>query len=593
MAEAVGIALSVLPIVIWALEKYSEPLDAYSDYHRAIGTLQANLQIQRMHLEATLQSIGLRHPTPRELADCLRQRFPSHHREIAFIVRQMDEMMLGMMNGLQVDMSRKPLWTTHDSPDRISWEWRRVKRSFRTKKCDKMIRDLRSWNDDLRHLVQSAAAAEPRPPDESHAIQRVRRLYNRGNCESVRRTLRSLHRALQAGLLGDGAACHQVCIELNSLHAGGFPLLTFRIGVLHGADGMESSAAWKLFYAAGEAAQGSSVSDSQPYPFPSRPSTLRSRRSSYSQNLREKAHSIWSKSRDSFKQLPTPRASVEDTSITSIPPLPQKPLIPCPPPPITNLCNALSSPSHTEELFGSLKDPTPLSSSSSSPHEETFFSLSHLSRNHDAIIREISLEKIIATESQRVAPAIQPLSAKRRYGIAASLAWAVLYLADSPWLSQGLDRHKVKLFLQRKQANGFISLSEKAYLASSLCKPTTTSLPSPASSSTSLRHITTTTRRTPKSLIFDLGILLIELAVNQSFSRDSLSAILQHDYRPLKNYLDRVEQEAGIYYFNAAQRCVYGVFLADQGQMDFDLDMFQHEFYSTVVAPLQATYEGR
>ncbi|KAK1241918.1 hypothetical protein MKX07_007741 [Trichoderma sp. CBMAI-0711] len=521
MAEAVGIALSVLPIVIWALEKYSEPLDAYSDYHRAIGTLQANLQIQRMHLEATLQSIGLRHPTPRELADCLRQRFPSHHREIAFIVRQMDEMMLGMMNGLQVDMSRKPLWTTHDSPDRISWEWRRVKRSFRTKKCDKMIRDLRSWNDDLRHLVQSAAAAEPRPPDESHAIQRVRRLYNRGNCESVRRTLRSLHRALQAGLLGDGAACHQ--------------------------------------------------------------------------NLREKAHSIWSKSRDSFKQLPTPRASVEDTSITSIPPLPQKPLIPCPPPPITNLCNALSFPSHTEELFGSLKDPTPSPSSSSSspPHEETFFSLSHLSRNHDAIIREISLEKIIATESQRVAPAIQPLSAKRRYGIAASLAWAVLYLADSPWLSQGLDRHKVKLFLQRKQANGFISLSEKAYLASSLCKPTTTSLPSPASSSASLRHITTTTRRTPKSLIFDLGILLIELAVNQSFSRDSLSAILQHDYRPLKNYLDRVEQEAGIYYFNAAQRCVYGVFLADQGQMDFDLDMFQHEFYSTVVAPLQATYEGR
>ncbi|KAL7815595.1 hypothetical protein V8C26DRAFT_402140 [Trichoderma gracile] len=590
MAEAVGIALSVLPIVIWALEKYSEPLDAYSDYHRAIGTLQANLQIQRMHLEATMQGIGLRHPTPRELADCLRQRFPSNHREIAFIVRQMDEMMLGMMEGLQVDMSRKPLWT-HASPERASWEWRRVKRSFRTKKCDKMIRDLRSWNDDLRHLVQRHASEETLSPDAdggNFAVQRVRRLYNRGNCESVRRTLRSLHRALQAGLVGDGAEGHQVCIELNSLHAGGFPLLTFRIGLLHEADGMES-AAWKLFYAAGEAAQGnlSQVSDSQPCSFPSRPSTLRSRRSSYSQNLREKACSIWSRSRDSFKQLPTPRASVEDTSITSIPPLPQKPLIPSPPP-ITNLCNALSSsPSHTEELFGSLQDPTP-SSSSSSP-QEGLFSLSPLSRNHDTIIREISLEKIIATESQRVAPAIQPLSAKRRYGIAASLAWAVLYLADSPWLPQGLDRHKVKLFLQRKQASGFISLSEKAYLSSPLFNPRP--LPSPASSSTSLHQ--TTARRTPKSLIFDLGILLIELAVNQSFSTESLSAILQHDYRPLKTYLDRVEQEAGIYYFNAAQRCVYGVFLADQGQMDFDLDRFQHEFYSTVVAPLQATYEGR
>lgn len=162
----------------------------------------------------------------------------------------------------------------------------------------------------------------------------------------------------------------------------------------------------------------------------------------------------------------------------------------------------------------------------------------------------------------------------------------MLYLADSPWLAQGLDRRKIKLFLQRKQSSGYISLSEKAYLSCLISKPT--SLPSPASSTTSLRKGTA-----PKNLIFELGILLIELAVNQSFSEESLSAILKDDFRPLKLHLNRVEQEAGIYYFNAAQRCVYGVFLADQGQMDFDLDKFQHEFYSTVVAPLQATYDSR
>lgn len=267
-------------------------------------------------------------------------------------------------------------------------------------------------------------------------------------------------------------------------------------------------------------------------------------------------------------------ASVEDTSI--IPSISE--IIAPSPPPITNLCNDFDSSPH-EDVFGSLKDPTPPSS-----HEQTLFSLSHVSRNHDTILKDISLEKIIATESQRVAPAIQPLSAKRRYGIAASLAWAVLYLSGSPWLSHGLDRRKVKLFLQRKQANGYISLSEKVYLS---CVISKTSFPSPASSSTSLAQTT------PKNLIFELGILLIELAVNQSFSQESLSAILQHDYRPLKHYLDRVELEAGIYYFNAAQRCVYSVFLADQEQMDFDLDKFQHEFYSTVVAPLQATYEAR
>lgn len=107
MAEAVGLALSVLPIVIWALEKYSEPFEAYSDYHNAISTLQANLQIQRMHLEASFQSIGLRHPTPRELHECLRQKFPQNHNELLFIIRQMDDLMVRLMENLQVDISRK------------------------------------------------------------------------------------------------------------------------------------------------------------------------------------------------------------------------------------------------------------------------------------------------------------------------------------------------------------------------------------------------------------------------------------------------------------------------------------------------------
>lgn len=107
MAEAVGLALSVLPIVIWALEKYSEPFEAYSDYHNAISTLQANLQIQRMHLEATFQSIGLRHPTPRELHECLRLKFPHNHAELLFIIRQMDDMMMRLMENLQVDIDRR------------------------------------------------------------------------------------------------------------------------------------------------------------------------------------------------------------------------------------------------------------------------------------------------------------------------------------------------------------------------------------------------------------------------------------------------------------------------------------------------------
>jgi hypothetical protein len=250
-------------------------------------------------------------------------------------------------------ISSQPLWT-HESPERAAWEWRRVKRSFRAKKCDRIIHDLRNWNDDLRHLINNA---ETLPDDDSHAVRRVRRLYNRSNCESVRGTLQSLYRALQNGLSGDGAQCHQVCIELNSLHAGGFPLLTFRIGIQHEPNKSQASPSpWKLFYAAGEAVKEDSGAISPPISL-SRPSTLRSRRSTYSQGLRDRAHSIWSKSRESFafvKQLPTPRASVEDASITSATPILPK-CVTIRPRPITNLCEKLEA-APTGEVFGSIKD---------------------------------------------------------------------------------------------------------------------------------------------------------------------------------------------------------------------------------------------
>ena len=43
--EAAGLFLGAIPIGIWALEHYQEPLEAYADYHNTINTLKANLQI--------------------------------------------------------------------------------------------------------------------------------------------------------------------------------------------------------------------------------------------------------------------------------------------------------------------------------------------------------------------------------------------------------------------------------------------------------------------------------------------------------------------------------------------------------------------
>lgn len=99
--------LGAIPIGIWALERYQEPFEAYTDYHNTINTLKVNLQIQKMHLDTTLRGIGLRDPTAEELRACLRAKFPDRHEQLLFIIAQMDELTAGLMANLMVDIDRK------------------------------------------------------------------------------------------------------------------------------------------------------------------------------------------------------------------------------------------------------------------------------------------------------------------------------------------------------------------------------------------------------------------------------------------------------------------------------------------------------
>jgi hypothetical protein len=108
----------------------------------------------------------------------------------------MDELTAGLMANLMVDMNRKvsavylnvqyrmliprsPAGRTSRPtapPDRASWEWRRVKRSFSTKKRTKILTDLRNWNDDLRNLIERAEV--PAADDGSAAVERIRMRFN-------------------------------------------------------------------------------------------------------------------------------------------------------------------------------------------------------------------------------------------------------------------------------------------------------------------------------------------------------------------------------------------------------------------------------
>ena len=215
------------------------------------------------------------------------------------------------------------------------------------------------------------------------------------------------------------------------------------------------------------------------------------------------------------------------------------------------------------------------------------FSLRHVPDSHPKIAHAICLREMLTPPLKGNEDPVQDmdLSPKRRYALAASLAKAVLYLSDSPWLNDPWDNDEVKLFIvEQDPASTRKTLSEHAHISCLFGASTPPPEKAPDAMAQMLRFI-------PNRLIFALGILLIELAINQAIPKTSLDAILQGDFLTLRRNLDKVHREAGSLYGNAAQRCVYCEFMGHSSQADLGLPAFRQQFHDTVVAPLQATYE--
>lgn len=107
MAEAAGLVLGGIPLAIWALEKYAEPLEVYRNYHNVVSTLHANLILQKRQLETTLVNIGLENPSAVELQECFKAKFPDIHRELIFIIERMDESTGQLLKDLNIDTNGK------------------------------------------------------------------------------------------------------------------------------------------------------------------------------------------------------------------------------------------------------------------------------------------------------------------------------------------------------------------------------------------------------------------------------------------------------------------------------------------------------
>lgn len=107
MAEIAGLVLGGLPIAIWALEKYVEPLQAFHNYRTSIETFRTNLILQNRQLQTTLCNLGLDEPSREELRKCFDTKFSSISHELIFIVQRMDDVTAGLLKSLDIDVNGK------------------------------------------------------------------------------------------------------------------------------------------------------------------------------------------------------------------------------------------------------------------------------------------------------------------------------------------------------------------------------------------------------------------------------------------------------------------------------------------------------
>lgn len=246
---------------------------------------------------------------------------------------------------------------------------------------------------------------------------------------------------------------------------------------------------------------------------------------------------------------------------------------------ITSLCAAVCTERNPWTLTGFLKDPD--------EDQDRQFSLNHNQTDSPKIIKAVPLKSLLSSQEQSAQqrnPYLS-LSAKQRYGIAASIAWSVLHLSGSPWFGDHWDQKQVSIFLEKNQGGREV-LSRHPCASYIFSSPA--SLEEPPTND--FKHLI------PNRTVFALGIFLIELCTNKSFakirqaSEGATPASLLDDYQTALSNLDEVYRLAGDSYGYAAERCVKFSFQGRDLYKDFDFSQFRQQFHDAVVAPVQATY---
>ncbi|KAK0736196.1 hypothetical protein B0T21DRAFT_411387 [Apiosordaria backusii] len=588
--EVAGVVLGSLPIILHAIDNYHRCVQATTDYWRYESTIKLirnHVFVQQQQLQITLRSIGLVDPSPTELEEYIRYRYPDKCDIFIDIVTHIHALLSKLMDKLDITPQGKPRWTT-DPPNRVTWEWRRVRRGFSRSSRQKLIDELQFWNDALKACFEKEEV--PLETDTPNAtLEAIRAKFSMASCNTIREHALQIHHAVSQAW-----RCH------SHDHPG-------NLRISWHTDGQSHNGRLSLFFTS---SPSNSVTQSWQEVVCNviQPPIDQTRSRSVSPLLTPGLSSNAAPSQPAVDPVPSPRPwkrmktwlqtpSKDDhqgvhplsllcprsDAISMHTTLPTMDL----PNEITCLCSFL----HSAERVGRLGIP----STRSEPlhvcveRRET----SHLQQE------AISLGNIFGPSRQSTART--PLTRTDRFAVAAAATWAVLYLAGSPWVDtqwSGKDGFRLFTESQSHHPKYYPAISYTFNSAGGVHQDTPTNTRVSQFASTEEIKVGIIRNKT----LFALGILFIELCLDKSletlreeFHADSLTSSLgvgarAEDYEVANKYVQSVYLEAGDWYGYAVQRCLRCEFPGRDVTKTFEFEQFRNDFFTGVVAPIQATF---
>ncbi|KAK7953658.1 hypothetical protein PG988_014352 [Apiospora saccharicola] len=567
--ELAGLVLGGLPMALYAMDNYHRCSQAMKDYWRwksTIKLLRSHIFVQHEQLQITLRSIGLTTTDSFRLDEFIRHKYPDKHESFVNILSHMDGLFRRLMDDLDVDINGKPRWTK-EPPERVNWEWKRVKRSLGRSSRQRLFEELQFWNDALKLCFEKSEL--PLDTDTPNlTVENIRTKFNSKWCNEIRTQASQIHGAV-AGSWRCKCSDHRASLNL----------------LWHGDQLLKPPSELHVAICSTEIPSGNA---------------------SWQDVLFERIKDVTPQE----PQPPPPQTLGSDVRR-------RKPITASPKPAFDN------PKTHDMMIIQPFPMSTPPSTTANSqdmipsPDTDCLCDFLHQKRQHARLLvsgsgQSIYIRKRLEKPPQtttvtpfRAVLAAKPnqssgallLSRRDRFGLAAAAAWAILYLAESPWIApQSNIRPDLYLF---SESHNYIwrhypSLSSVFQEGS---HPN-------ATSTDDERHGAPGSYFIPahNKTLFALGLLLIELCLNrpfeqlrQEYQNDSLSATLgtappANDYVIANQHMPNVYLEAGDLYGYAVQRCLRCEFPGPDNTKNFNFEQFRREFFNCVIAPVQATY---